>query len=278
MESCFARGHQFFLQKAECIQQLGAATLEGVLRSREVKSDPMAVFMLVLLERYSESFTLEHKETIAMWEAQFCRISAEAQQRVRRTCAQAFARAEKFFAKFAAEIVQLQKQTLRDVVMSNQANSYVEWKQANNFFVRDFHLLTVEERDLLEDWEFVLCKMSTLEAVAFLSRLQRCFKRVESLLTEQGEALKKIGARNLQLALRSRHMLQFPMSIFARVFLECYSDELAAKQMETMPVWEEKLCEPSAADREAASAGRATPRLFGQHRVVEQLVIAGVIA
>ena len=73
-------------------------------------------------------------------------------------------------------------------------------------------------------------------------------------------------------------MLQFPMSIFARVFLECYSDELAAKQMETMPVWEEKLCEPSAADREAASAGRATPRAFGQHRVVEQLVIAGVIA
>ena len=241
MESCFARGHQFFLQKAECIQQLGAATLEGVLRSREVKSDPMAVFMLVLLERYSESFTLEHKETIAMWEAQFCRISAEAQQRVRRTCAQAFARAEKFFAKFAAEIVQLQKQTLRDVVMSNQANSYVEWKQANNFFVRDFHLLTVEERDLLEDWEFVLCKMSTLEAVAFLSRLQRCFKRVESLLTEQGEALKKIGARNLQLALRSRHMLQFPMSTFARVFLEGYSDEVAAEQMETVAAWEEEL-------------------------------------
>ena len=194
MESCFARGHQFFLQKAECIQQLGAATLESVLRSREVKSDPMAVFMLVLLERYSESFTPEHKETIAMWEAQFCRIGAEAQQRVRRTRTQAFARAEEFVAKFAAEIAQLQKQTLRNVVMSNQANSYVEWKQGNNFFVRDFHLLTVEERDLLEDWEFVLCKMSTLEAVAFLPCLQRCFK---------------------QLALRSRHMLlQFPMSYF----------------------------------------------------------------
>ena len=47
--------------------------------------------------------------------------------------------------------------------MSNQANSNVEWKQAQNFFARDLHLVTVEERDLLDDWEFVLCEMSTLE-------------------------------------------------------------------------------------------------------------------
>ena len=111
----------------------------------------------------------------------------------------------------------------------------------------------------------------------FLPRIQRCFKRVESLLTERGEALKKVGAKKSQLALRSRHMLQFPMSTFARIFLERYSDEVAAEQTETMAVWEEKLCEPSAADREAASAGHAAARAFGQHRVVEQLAIAGVI-
>ena len=134
MESCFDRGHQFLLRKAESMQQLGAGTLQGVLRSREVKSDPMAVFILLLLERYSESFAREHKETIAMWEAEFCWIGVEAQQPARRTCALAFARAQDYFAKFAAEIVQLEKQTLRDVVTSNQANSYVEWKRAKNFF------------------------------------------------------------------------------------------------------------------------------------------------
>ena len=62
--------------------------------------------------------------------------------------------------------------------------------RAKNVFVRDFRLLTVEERDLLEDWELILCDVSTLEAVAFLPRLQRCFKRVDSLLTERGEAVK----------------------------------------------------------------------------------------
>ena len=78
--------------------------------------------------------------------------------------------------------------------------------QAKKFFVRHFELLTVEEKELLEDWELVLCEMSTLETVAFLPRLQRCFQRVESFFTEQGGALQKVGARNLQLALRSLHM------------------------------------------------------------------------
>ena len=97
-----------------------------------MKSDPMAVFILLLLGRYSESFAPEHKESIAMWEAEVCRIGAEAQQRASRTCAQAFARAQEFFAQFAAEIVQMQKQNLRDVVMSNQAKRYAEWMQNKN--------------------------------------------------------------------------------------------------------------------------------------------------
>ena len=70
--------------------------------------------------------------------------------------------------------------------MSNQANRYAEWMHARNFFRRQHSLLTVEERDLLDDWELVLCEMATLETVAFLPRLQRCFQRVESFFTEQG--------------------------------------------------------------------------------------------
>ena len=41
---------------------------------------------------------------------------------------------------------------------------------------------------MLEDWELILCDV---EAVAFLPRLQRCCKRVDSLLTQRGEAVKK---------------------------------------------------------------------------------------
>ena len=91
-----------------------------------------------------------------------------------------------FFATFAYEIVQLQKKNLRDVVMSNQVHSYAEWMQAQNFFVRDFHLLTVEESDLLEDWELVLCDTS----VACLPRLGRSFARVTAFVAEHSEQLR----------------------------------------------------------------------------------------
>ena len=116
--------------------------------------------------------------------------------------------------------------------MSNQAHSHPEWMRARNFFLRQHPLLTVEERDLLDAWEFVLCEMSTLETVAFLPCLQRCFQRVESFFREQGGALQKVGARNLQLALRSPHMLQFPTSTFVRVFLERYSESFTPEQSE----------------------------------------------
>ena len=86
-----------------------------------------------------------------------------------------------FLAKFADEkdeIVILQKPNLRSVVMSHQAKKTAEWKQAQNFVVKESGFLTVEERDLLEDWEFVLCDTSALESVAFLPQasemLQAC--------------------------------------------------------------------------------------------------------
>ena len=72
---------------------------------------------------------------------------------------------------------------------------------------------------MLQDWELVLCDMSSLESVALLSGLQRCFERVDDFLKEHAQALKKIAAENLDTALRSRRMAQFPMATFARDIL-----------------------------------------------------------
>ena len=98
---------------------------------------------------------------------------------------------QEFFANFAADIVELQKKDLRSVANSYQANKHAEWMQAKNFFLRHFDLLALEEKDLLQDWELVLCNMSSLESVALLSGLQRCFERVDAFLKEHAEALKK---------------------------------------------------------------------------------------
>ena len=252
LQRCFQRVESFFTEQGGALQKVGARNLQLALRSPHMLQFPTSTFVRVFLERYLESFTPEQSEVISVWEAQLCQISAEAQERARRSCAQAFLRLQEFFAKFAKDILDLQKENLRDVVMSNQAHSHPEWMRARNFFVRQHPLLTVEERDLLDDWELVLCEMSTLETVAFLPRLQRCFQRVESFFTEQGGALQKVGARNLQLALRSPHMLQFPTSTFVRFFLERYLESFTPEQSEVISVWEAQLCQISAEAQERA--------------------------
>ena len=168
-----------------------------------------------------------------------------------------FACLQDFFVKFAPAIVQLKKQNLREVVMSHQAKKHAEWKRAQNAFVRQSASLTLEEKELLEDWQFILCDMSTLESVALLSGLQRCYQRVDSFLNEHVEALKKIAAKNLDTALRSRDMAQCPMSTFTRLFLERYEDQFSTEQLEAISIWQEKLCVLSAAEREAMTAKRS---------------------
>ena len=128
--------------------------------------------------------------------------------------------------------------------------------QAKNFFIRHFDFLALEEKDLLQDWELVLCDVSSLESVALLSGLQRCFERVDAFFKEHAEALKKLAAKNLDTALRSRHMAQFPMATFTRLFLERYEEQLETKQLESMSTWKENLCVESAPDEEVKSAKR----------------------
>ena len=74
---------------------------------------------------------------------------------------------------------------------ASQSKKHAEWKQVQNFFLRHFDFLALEEKDLLQDWELVLCDVSSLESVALLSGLQRCFERVDAFFKEHAEALKK---------------------------------------------------------------------------------------
>ena len=242
LQRCFKRVESFFTEQGGALQKVGARNLQLALRSPHMLQFPTSTFVRVFLERYLESFTPEQSEVISVWEAQLCQVSAEAQERVRRSCSLAFVRVQEFFAKFADEIVQLHKQTLRDVVMSNRAKSNVEWKQAQNFFARDFHLLTVEERDLLDDWELVLCEVSTLEAVAFLPCLQRCFARVQRFMTECRDELKAQNKKDLVNILQSKDMESRPMSSFCGVFLTRYLHRLSEEQLAVVAQWERELC------------------------------------
>ena len=156
-----------------------------------------------------------------------------------------------FLAAYSDELVQLNKHTLEALLKSNRAKQVKEWNRAKSYFVRQYDSFTFEEKELLEDWELLLCDVSSLESVALLPGLQRCFQRVDAFLKEHAEALKKISARNLDTALRSRHMLQFPMSTFTRLFLGKFEKQLETEQVKALSTWQQKLCVRRAPDHEA---------------------------
>ena len=146
LQRCLERVDTFFTEQEAALQQVGATELQRALRSRHMLQFPMATFARVLLERYLERFTAEQREMMSIWEARLCQISAEGQEELRRSCAAAFTRVQAFLANFADDIVQLPKPTLMDVVRSNQTNRQAEWMHARNFFRRQHHVLTAEEK------------------------------------------------------------------------------------------------------------------------------------
>ena len=256
LQRCFERVDAFLKEHGEALKKLGAKNLDTALRTRHMAQFPMATFARVFLERYEEQLATEQVEALSMWQEHLCALSAAEQEATRAKRRKAVLELQEFFAKFAPEILQLRKKDLRSVANSFQAKKHAEWRQAQNFFVRHFDFLALEDKDLLQDWQLVLCDVSTLESVALLSGLQRCFERVDAFLKEHAEALKKIAAKNLGTALRSRPMAQFPMATFARVFLERYEEQLATEQVEALSMWREHLCALSAAEQEATRAKR----------------------
>ena len=135
-----------------------------------------------------------------------------------------------FLAAFADELVSMQKQTLEALLKSNRAAKVKEWNAAKNFWHRKVHSLDTEQREVLDDWEFVLCDMSYLQPVAFLPRLQRCLDRSGSFLMQHADSIKQLGCKTLQHVLRSRQVKQESMSAFIRLLLERYMEQFTAEQ------------------------------------------------
>ena len=70
-----------------------------------------------------------------------------------------------------------------------------------DLFLRHYRLLTVEQRDLLEDWELVLCDAS----VAFLPHSAPAF------VVEHSDQLKLQNKKALVDIFESKDMQSFPM-------------------------------------------------------------------
>ena len=210
LQRCLDRSGSFLIQHAESMKEIGAKTLQQVLQSRQMKDESMAVFIRVLLERYTDQFTAEQKELVLQWESELCvkggvTFLSAMQSDVAGRMAEDVCKTIAFLAAFADELVSMQKQTLEALVKSNRAKQVKEWNAAKNFWYRKADSLEADERKVLDDWEFALCDMSYLQPVAFLPRLQRCLDRSGSFLIQHAESMKEIGTQSI-------YMFTFPFA------------------------------------------------------------------
>ena len=240
-DRCFKHVEALVNQRRDAIQKIGAQTLQVALLSRHMLQWPMSTFARVFLQRYMDDLDAQQISVVSGWEEKLCSLSAAAREAASKSRAEALVEVEVFFAKHASEIVQLQKPSLQEVVTSNQAKKYPEWKHAQNFWVRHFGGLSVEQKELLEDWEFVLCDTSTLEAVAFLPSLQRCFGRVRQFFIEQREELQQQKKQALVSILESMEVESHPMASFCALFLTRYVQRFSAEQASEVAGWERDL-------------------------------------
>ena len=135
LQRCFERVDAFLKEHAEALKKIAAKNLGTALRSRHMAQFPMATFARVFLERYEEQLATDNRQVLSTWQAQLCAVSAAEQEAKTAKRKKAVLDIQEFFAKFAAEIVELQKTDVRGVVMSNQANKHAEWKRAQHCFV-----------------------------------------------------------------------------------------------------------------------------------------------
>ena len=103
-------------------------------------------------------------------------------------------------------------------------------------------LLSVEDKDLLQDWELILCDMSTLESVALLPRLSRSFDRMKAVVVEHSDKLKLQKRMSLVDSLESSDMQCIPMCCFCALFLKRHLKRLSAGQIAEVAEWERDFC------------------------------------
>ena len=129
-----------------------------------------------------------------------------------------------FLSTYSEELVQLDKHTLEALLKSNRANHVKEWKAAKNFWSRKVSTLLPRG---IRGLGICLVQYVQIGACGFSALASEMFPPSGFVITERSEAIKKLACKNLETALQRKHMSQFPMSSFARIFLEIFLIKLS---------------------------------------------------
>ena len=263
---CVDRAEEFLNEHGAALKKLGAKSLVSALNSRHMKQFDLSAFTGLLLQR--RDLTREQREVFDYLETRVCVLTPEQQQLVRQRVAHNFEALVEFLAEAAEEIIGLKKATLRDVAMSFRNKQSVKWKHMGNFFMRHVVSLTVEQKQLLDDWELVLCLVDVSDTAVLLPGIRRSFDRVAEYIEENKQELINLHARTLDTALSNKRLRKDSFCVFSRWFLQRYAEQLPLELKLQVDHWEQTICGVAAGE---AAAEREQRMAYSFEALVEFL-------
>ena len=243
---CFDRACAYLEDKKDDLIRLRQPTLVAALTNKTLSKDPPCVFTCCFLKRYAEQLPVDLKLQLEAWKQKICgEAVAESEAKREQRNVENFDSLIEFFGDFAGEITGLGKATLLDVAMSYRKTTSSRWQQMTNFYRRCVDNVTVEQRQLLEDWELVLCNVAK-DTVVLLPGIRPSFARVAQCVEQQQDALRNLKARTLEKAFSSKQLRKDPMCVFSRCFLVRYEKKhLLAEEKLQLEAWKGEFCQGS---------------------------------
>ena len=221
------------------------------MSNKSLSKEPLCVFTCCFLKRYAELLPVDLKLQLEEWKQKICgEAVAESEAKREQRNVENFDSLIAFFGDFAGEITGLGKATLLDVAMSYRKTTSSRWHQMTNFYRRCVDNVTVEQRQLLEDWELVLCNVAK-DTVVLLPGIRRCFDRACAYLEDKKDDLISLRQPTLVAALSNKSLSKEPLCVFTCCFLKRYAEQLPVDLKLQLEEWKQKICGEAVAESEA---------------------------
>ena len=248
---CFDRACAYLADKTDDLISLRQPTLVAALSNKSLSKEPLCVFTCWFLKRYAKQLPVDLKLQLEAWEQQICGVAASELVADReQQLVSNFGALLQFLADFAEDITGLEKDNLVEILKSNRRNTSARWNATHNFYVRNLGNLTVEQKELLHDWQLVFCKVDTDTAV-LLPGIRRCFDRACAYLEDKKEDLISLRQPTLVAALSNKNLSKEPLCVFTCCFSKRYAEQLPVDLKLQLEAWEQEICGEAVAESEA---------------------------
>ena len=208
--------------------------------------------------RFENAWTPSQKAKLRSLERTICETDSD----VTVAGDDAFTRFDKILTERFGELVALQKGSFQKLFAVQQRNTDQDFRFCYDFMSRKFDKLSSEQKQLVEEWEAMICNPEdAADSLPLLAATQRMFDKFLGILKERFDELVALQKGSFQKLFAVHQMKTDQDFRFCYDFMSRKHDKLSSEQKQLVEEWEVMICNPE----DAADSLRfvaATQRMF----------------